>query len=120
MDARERYDELVDDLCARNDDVEPSQMMGMLCEAEREDGRRLHARPDGVQLPDPTRMAGAVEGALFDPGGNGGRSRMGGRAGRTLTVGPRTRRSSRWLNQQPASSSRKTHAFCPDSSTTSK
>ena len=31
MDARQRYDELVDDLCARNDDVEPSQMMGMPC-----------------------------------------------------------------------------------------
>ena len=31
MEARERYDELVDDLCARNDDVEPSQRMGMPC-----------------------------------------------------------------------------------------
>ena len=29
MDAKARYEELVDDLCARHDNVAPSQMMGM-------------------------------------------------------------------------------------------
>jgi hypothetical protein len=77
MDARERYDELVDDLCARNDDVEPSQMMGMPC--VKRGGKMVigFARGEGAmvfKLPDPAAHARALalDGAhLFDPGGNG-------------------------------------------------
>ena len=86
MDARARYDELVDDLCARNDDVEPSQMMGMPCVkrggkmvAGFAAGKAL-ARTEQAEdamvfkLPDPDTHARALalEGAhLFDPGGKG-------------------------------------------------
>lgn len=77
MDARERYDELVDDLCARNDDVEASQMMGMPCVMR---GGKLVAgyssRSSGMvfKLPGPEARARALalDGAhLFDPGGKG-------------------------------------------------
>jgi hypothetical protein len=77
VDARERYDELVDDLCARNDDVEPSQMMGMPC--VKRGGKMVAGfsrSADGMvfKLPDPEAHARALalDGAhLFDPGGNG-------------------------------------------------
>jgi hypothetical protein len=77
VDARERYDELVDDLCARNDDVEQSQMMGMPC--VKRGGRMVlgFTRSDGAmtfKLPDPEAHARALalEGAhLFDPSGQG-------------------------------------------------
>ena len=86
MDARARYDELVDDLCARNDDVEPSQMMGMPCvkrggkmvagfAAGKALARNEQAEDAMVfKLPDPDTHARALalEGAhLFDPGGKG-------------------------------------------------
>jgi hypothetical protein len=75
MDAKERYEELVDDLCARNDDVEPSQMMGMPC--VKRSGKMVagFAKGEGAmvfKLPDPAAhtRALALEGAhLFDPGG---------------------------------------------------
>ena len=75
MDARERYDDLVDDLCARNDDVEPSQMMGMPC--VKRSGKMVigFAKGEGAmvfKLPDPDAHAQALRGAhLFDPGGKG-------------------------------------------------
>ncbi len=83
MDARERYDELVDDLCARNDDVEPSQMMGMPC--VKRGGKMVAGFASGTglpnsepamvfKLPDPNAHARALalEGShLFDPGGKG-------------------------------------------------
>ena len=77
MDARQRYDELVDDLCARNDDVEPSQMMGMPC--VKRGGKMVAGfskREDAMvfKLPDPAVHAQALglDGAhLFDPGGKG-------------------------------------------------
>ena len=83
MDARERYDELVDDLCARNDDVEPSQMMGMPC--VKRSGKMVAGFASGTglpnseqamvfKLPDPDAHARALalDGAhLFDPGGKG-------------------------------------------------
>ena len=77
MDAQERYEELVDDLCARNDDVEPSQMMGMPC--VKRGGKMIagFSRGEGAmvfKLPDPAAHARAlaVEGAhLFDPSGAG-------------------------------------------------
>ena len=77
MDARERYDELVDDLCARNDDVEPSQMMGMPC--VKRSGKMVAGFTKGeggmvFKLPDPAAHARALalDGAhLFDPGGKG-------------------------------------------------
>jgi len=76
MDARERYDELVDDLCARNDDVEPSQMMGMPC--VKRGGKMIagFSKSEAAmvfKLPDPDAHARALalDGAhLFDPGGN--------------------------------------------------
>ena len=75
MEARERYDELVDDLCARNDDVEPSQMMGMPC--VKRGGKMVAGFTRGAmvfKLPDPGAHARALalDGAhLFDPGGKG-------------------------------------------------
>ena len=83
MDARERYDELVDDLCARNDDVAPSQMMGMPC--IKRGGKMVAGFASGTglpnseqamvfKLPDPDAHARALalDGAhLFDPGGKG-------------------------------------------------
>ena len=77
MDAKAHYEELVDDLCARNDDVEPSQMMGMPC--VKRGGKMVagfSARLDGMvfKLPDETTRtrALALEGAvLFDPSGKG-------------------------------------------------
>jgi hypothetical protein len=77
MDARERYDDLVDDLCARNDDVEPSQMMGMPC--VKRSGKMIAGfskREEAMvfKLPDPAAHARALALAgahLFDPGGNG-------------------------------------------------
>ena len=77
MDGRERYDELVDDLCARNDDVEPSQMMGMPC--VKRGGKMIGGFSKSEEamvfkLPDPDAHARALalDGAhLFDPGGNG-------------------------------------------------
>ena len=83
MDARARYDELVDDLCARNDDVEPSQMMGMPC--VKRGGKLVAGFASGTGLaqdeeamvfkladPEAHARALALEGAhLFDPGGKG-------------------------------------------------
>ena len=77
MDAQERYEELVDDLCAQHDDVEPSQMMGMPC--VKRGGKMVagFARGEGAmvfKLPDPGAHARALalEGAhLFDPSGAG-------------------------------------------------
>jgi hypothetical protein len=75
MDAKSRYEELVDDLCARNDDVEPSQMMGMPC--VKRGGKMVAglSKSEGAmvfKLPDPDAHARALalEGAhLFDPSG---------------------------------------------------
>ena len=77
MDARKRYDELVDDLCARNDDVEPSQMMGMPC--VKRGGKMIagFAKGEGAMVfkltdPETHARALALEGAhLFDPSGKG-------------------------------------------------
>ena len=77
MEARERYDELVDDLCARNDDVEPSQMMGMPCvkrSGKMVAGFSRSAEAMVFKLPDPDAHARALalDGArLFDPSGKG-------------------------------------------------
>jgi hypothetical protein len=77
MDAKERYEELVDDLCARNDDVEPSQMMGMPC--VKRSGKMVAGFAKGeaamvFKLPDPDAHARALALAgahLFDPSGKG-------------------------------------------------
>ena len=77
MDAQARYEELVDDLCARHDDVEPSQMMGMPC--VKRSGKMVagFTRSEGAmvfKLSDPAAHAEALalEGAhLFDPSGKG-------------------------------------------------
>lgn len=77
MEARARYDELVDDLCARNDDVEPSQMMGMPCVkrgGKMVAGFSKSAEAMVFKLPDPAAHARALalDGAhLFDPSGKG-------------------------------------------------
>jgi len=75
MDAKERYEELVDDLCAKNDDVVPSQMMGMPC--IKRGGKMIagFTRDSMVfKLPDPDAHARALALAgahLFDPSGKG-------------------------------------------------
>ena len=77
MDAQARYEELVDDLCARNDDVEPSQMMGMPC--VKRSGKMVAGFTKSeaamvFKLPDASAHARALalEGAhLFDPSGKG-------------------------------------------------
>ena len=76
MEPRERYDELVDDLCARNDDVAPSQMMGMPC--VKAGGKMVigYARSGEMvfKLPDEAEHEKALglDGAhLFDPSGRG-------------------------------------------------
>jgi hypothetical protein len=75
MEAQERYEELVDDLRARHDDVEPSQMMGMPC--VKRSGKMVAGFTRGAmvfKLPDPAAHAEALalEGAhLFDPSGQG-------------------------------------------------
>ena len=84
MDARERYDEICDDLAARNPEVVLTQMMGM--PAVKADGKLVCgfdplARSAMVfKLPDAAAHAEALalEGAhLFDPGGTAGPSRSG-------------------------------------------
>ena len=75
MEAKERYEELVDDLCARNDDVELSQMMGMPCVKARGKMVAGFSKSEGAmvfKLPDPDAhtRALALDGAhLFDPSG---------------------------------------------------
>ena len=75
MNAKERYEELVDDLCARNDDVEPSQMMGMPC--VKRSGRIVAGYTRGAMVfklsdPDAHARALSLPGAhLFDPAGKG-------------------------------------------------
>ena len=75
MDARERYEELVDDLCAQHDNVAPSQMMGMPC--VKRNGKMVAGFTRGsmvFKLPDPDTHARALalEGAhLFDPSRRG-------------------------------------------------
>lgn len=75
MDARARYEEIADDLAARNDDVTLGQMMGM--PAIKRSGKMIggFSNDDGAmvfKLPDETvrNRALSLEGArLFDPSG---------------------------------------------------
>jgi len=75
LDARARYDELADDLAARNDDVELGQMMGM--PAIKRGGKMIGGYSNDeaamvFKLPDEAarEQALALEGAhLFDPSG---------------------------------------------------
>lgn len=75
MDARARYDELADDLAARNADIELGQMMGM--SAIKRSGKMIggFSNDEGAmvfKLPDEAarESALALDGAhLFDPSG---------------------------------------------------
>ena len=76
MNPRARYDEIADDLAARDPNVELSQMMGMPC--IKSGGKMvvgLESTGEMVfKLPDPAEHEKALEldGAkLFDPGKNG-------------------------------------------------
>ena len=77
MDPKQRYDEIVDDLVARTDDVVPGQMMGMPCVKRAGKMVAGFAASSGAmvfKLPDPDQRdaALALEGAeLFDPSGRG-------------------------------------------------
>ena len=77
MTARKRYDDLCDDLLARNDDVELGQMMGMPCVkrgGKMVAGFSRTASGMVFKLPDAAvrEQALALDGAeLFDPSGNG-------------------------------------------------
>lgn len=77
MDPQERYEEIVDDLLARNDDVEAANMMGMPCVKRAgkmvvgftaSSGSMVFKLPDADQRD----AALALDGArLFDPGDRG-------------------------------------------------
>jgi hypothetical protein len=75
MDARARYDELADDLAARNDDVQLGQMMGM--PAIKRGGKMVGGFSSGegamvFKLPDSEQREAALtlDGAhMFDPSG---------------------------------------------------
>ena len=89
MDPRARYDEIADDLAARDPDVELSQMMGMPC--IKSGGKMVIGYESSgemvFKLPDPAEheKAMALDGAkLFDPSGRGSPSRSGSRC-RPLT-----------------------------------
>jgi hypothetical protein len=75
VDARERYEELVDFLAFRHDFVQLSQMMGMPCVKAR--GKMVAGFTRGAmvfKLTDPEQHAEALalDGAhLFDPSGQG-------------------------------------------------
>jgi hypothetical protein len=75
MDARERYDEIADDLLAQNEDVSLGQMMGMPC--IKNGSKMISGFSRGAmvfKLTDATvrEQALALEGAhLFDPSGEG-------------------------------------------------
>ena len=77
MDARERYDEICDDLVARNPGAQLSQMMGMPC--VKADGKLITGWVGSEEamvfkLPEEKAHAAALalDGAhLFDPGGRG-------------------------------------------------
>jgi hypothetical protein len=77
VDPRSRYDELADDLVARNDDVELSQMMGMPCvkrAGKMVAGFTASSGSMVFKLPDTDHRdaALALDGAqLFDPSGQG-------------------------------------------------
>ena len=73
MDAQERYEELADDLAARNDDVQLGKMFGMPC--VKRGGKAVVGLYEGemvFKLPDAAArdLALELEGArLFDPMG---------------------------------------------------
>ena len=76
MNPRDRYDEICDDLAARDPDIELSQMMGMPC--VKASGKMVigYARSGEMvfKLPDETEHEKALglDGAhLFDPSGKG-------------------------------------------------
>ena len=76
MNPRDRYDEICDDLAARDPDIELSQMMSMPC--VKSGGKMVigYARSGEMvfKLPDETEHEKALglDGAhLFDPSGNG-------------------------------------------------
>jgi hypothetical protein len=76
MNPRARYDEIADDLAARDPNVELSQMMGMPC--VKAGGKMVIGYESSGQmvfkLPDPAEheKALALDGAkLFDPSGRG-------------------------------------------------
>ena len=75
MDARERYDEIADDLLAQNEDVSLGQMMGMPCIKKGSKmiggfwkGAMVFKLPDADTREQALALAGA---ALFDPSGEG-------------------------------------------------
>ena len=77
MDAQARYDEICDDLAARNPGAQLSQMMGMPC--VKADGKLIAgwvASEEAMvfKLPDEQAHAAALgleDAHLFDPGGRG-------------------------------------------------
>jgi hypothetical protein len=77
MDARARYDDLVDDLLARHGDCERSHMMSMACVKRNgkiafgfwpRDDAAVFKLPDPVAHGEALRLKGAH---LFDPSGEG-------------------------------------------------
>ena len=75
MDPRARYDEIADDLAARNDDVELGQMMGMpaikragkmIAGFSRDEGAMVFKLPDEAARERTVALDGAH---LFDPSG---------------------------------------------------
>jgi len=77
MEPRERYDEIADDLVARNDEVELAKMMGMPCVKRAGKMVAGFAASSGAMVfkltdADQRDAALALQGAqLFDPSGQG-------------------------------------------------
>ncbi len=101
----------MDDLCARHDNVTPSQMMGMPC--VKRNGKMVAGFTRGAmvfKLPDPDTHAQALalDGAhLFDPGVRAAVQAVGRRAGdarRAVGIVPRGSQA-RWLNRLAAAAS---------------
>ena len=116
MNPRARYDEIADDLAARDPNIELSQMMGMPCIKSggkmvigyERSGEMVFKLPDDAEHEKGARARRRE--ALRPPPARGSRSRVGAGAptltrARAQARGHRAQ-TPRWLNQLPASSSR--------------
>ena len=107
MEPRDRYEEIADDLVARNDDVELAKMMGMPCV------KRAGKMVAGFAASSGAMVFKLTDADQRDAGARGSRGSM-------ARVRRGCDRHAFWVNHLPCSSSWKTTAFWPLSRTTSK